>query len=330
MKRHESKRREHVEKVGSEPADGKGHLVGGLTRNDANDTIRGQPVERPSLVGCLVFRVPREAGTITMELDAYLDRIRYRGRREPTLDTLVRLHRAHMFTVPFENLDIPLKRPITLCLPEIFDKIVTAGRGGFCYELNGLFAWLLEQLGFPVELLSAKVFEGEQPGPDFDHMLLHVPLETTMIADVGFGDSFVEPLPLEGEREVEQGGRLYRVGEAGPEHVLERKEPGSDWRARFQFALTPRRFSDFAAMCDYQQTSPRSSFTRKTVCSLARPDGRITLSNGRLITTTRDGRTERHIASAEEYGELLSTVFGVNLDQPAVQRLMTLGGPGQA
>ncbi|TDI15991.1 MAG: arylamine N-acetyltransferase, partial [Acidobacteria bacterium] len=101
-----------------------------------------------------------------MEINAYLKRIGYRGSRQPTAETLRQLHRAHLLAVPFENLDIPLGHPIVLSLPSFYDKIVRRRRGGFCYELNGLFGWLLEQLGFTVVMLSARVFEGAQPGPE--------------------------------------------------------------------------------------------------------------------------------------------------------------------
>jgi len=98
-----------------------------------------------------------------------------------------------MRTVPFENLDIHLKRPIVLEDNALFDKIVTRKRGGFCYELNGLFAALLRALGFDVVMLSAGVANPEREfGPDFDHMALLVTLEQSWLADVGFGDSFVE------------------------------------------------------------------------------------------------------------------------------------------
>ena len=99
-----------------------------------------------------------------MEIDAYLGRIGYSGPRTPTAETLRQLHRAHMFAVPFENLDIPLGNPIALSLPAFYAKIVERRRGGFCYELNGLFGWLLEQLGFRIVRLSAGVYGGGQRG----------------------------------------------------------------------------------------------------------------------------------------------------------------------
>jgi arylamine N-acetyltransferase len=114
-----------------------------------------------------------------------------------------------MLTVPFENLDIPLGHPIVLSLPSFYDKIVRRRRGGFCYELNGLFGWLLEQLGFAVLMLSALVFHGVPPGPEFDHLVLLIEMEERLIADVGFGDSFLEPLTQKAICSLAiQGGRI--------------------------------------------------------------------------------------------------------------------------
>jgi N-hydroxyarylamine O-acetyltransferase len=261
-----------------------------------------------------------------VDTDAYLARIGYTGAREPTTEVIQRLHRAHMLAVPFENLDIPLGRPIELSVPAFYDKIVGRRRGGFCYELNGLFGWLLQQLGIGVTLLSARVYHQGEPGPDFEHVLLLVEAEERLIADVGFGDSFIEPLPLEGAREVEQQGSLYRLGEVGSRRILERRQPAADWEPQFSFTLTPRRLAEFGAQCRRLQTSPESPFTRKAVCSLPTPDGRITLSGGRLIRTTRGHREDESLADAEEYRARLHTHFGIELEQDvAIPRLMALG-----
>jgi N-hydroxyarylamine O-acetyltransferase len=257
-----------------------------------------------------------------MDLEAYLQRIGYHGAREATVDTLVQLHRAHMVSVPFENLDIPLGRPIVLSLPALFEKVVRRRRGGFCYELNALFAWCLQALGFRVEMLSARVFNGEGFGPELDHMLLLVGGGERAIADVGFGDSFLEPIPL-GQDEQAQHGRSYRLVEQGEDWVLQQRIPGSDWLPQYAFSLLPRELEDFHSMCHYQQTSPASGFTRKSVCSLATRGGRVTLSNGRLIVTCEGHREERTIASAAEYLALLREHFGIDLGhEPDPERLM--------
>ena len=257
-----------------------------------------------------------------MDIDAYFTRIGYEGSREPTVDTLNQLHRAHLLAVPFENLDIHLGHPIGLSPASFFDKIVRRRRGGFCYELNGLFGWLLEQLGFAVVMLSARVYDGTRPGPEFDHLVLLVEAGEKMIADVGFGDSFLEPLRLDTDVEVVQHGSAYRLTTSLADQVLERRRD-SDWEPQYVFSLTPRRLMEFSAMCERQQTSPESHFTRQTVCSRATLEGRITLSNSRLITTAGGRRVERDVESVDEYCRLLATHFGMDLaDEPRIQRLM--------
>lgn len=257
-----------------------------------------------------------------MDTGAYLERIGYRGALDPTVSLLTSLHRAHMLSVPFENLDIPLGREITLSRASFYDKIVRRRRGGFCYELNGLFGWLLGQLGFRVALLSGRVYDGDRPGPEFDHVVLLIEMEDRMIADVGFGDSFIEPIPLD-TTEQSQRGVSYRLTGPDAEQVLEQRQPGGEWEPRYTFSLTPRRLEEFAAMCHHQQTSPDSVFTRKSVCSLATPEGRITLSNGRLIVTAGGRRDEREVTNEKEYRALLKTRFGIELEQDAdVSRLI--------
>jgi N-hydroxyarylamine O-acetyltransferase len=246
-----------------------------------------------------------------MLADAYLERIRYAGPLVPSAETLRALHQAHMLTVPFENLDIHLGRPIVLELPRLYDKIVNQRRGGFCYELNGLFAWLLGELGFRVEMLSARVCNGGEPGPEFDHMALLVQLDERLLADVGFGDSFIEPLQLDDAGEQIQRGVAYRIESDGEiERMLER-QPGQAWSAVYQFTLQPRQLSEYAEMCVWQQTAPESHFTQKRVCSLATPDGRVTLSNMKLIVTKNGERQERSLADDDEYRAALSEYFGI-------------------
>src|SRR5215213_9389215 len=137
-----------------------------------------------------------------MDIHDYLNRINYRGTLEPSVATLEALQRAHLLAVPFENLDIHLGRPIVLDQAALFDKIVRRRRGGFCYELNGLFAALLSALRFDTKMLSASVANAKgEWGPEFDHMTLLVTLDKRWLVDVGFGDSFIEPLPLDDRNE---------------------------------------------------------------------------------------------------------------------------------
>ena len=247
-----------------------------------------------------------------MNVPAYLKRIRYEGPLAPSADVLRSLHRAHMFAVPFENLDISLGREIICDENRFLHKIVHERRGGFCYEANGAFAALLRALGFKVTLLSARVNGGDgSDGPEFDHLALRVELEKDWLADVGFGDSFVDPLLLEPEIEQEQFGRRYRLTACKDGFQLEANADGA-WSKQYVFTLGGRQLSEFAAMCYYHQTSPDSPFTRKRVCSLATPDGRITVTADKLIETRNGVREERALMEDERVA-ILRERFGVSL-----------------
>ena len=244
---------------------------------------------------------------------AYLARVGYTGPAEPNEDTLRALHRAHMLTVPFENLDIGLKRAILCDENAALYKIVERKRGGFCYELNGAFAWLLRALGFNVTLLSARVGRSDGSlGPEFDHLTLRVDLDEPWLADVGFGDSFLEPLRLRPAIEQVQGSGQYRISETKTGMQVDKLQPDG-WRVEYAFTLQARELSEFAGMCRFHQTSPESHFTRNRICTLARPNGRTTLSELRLIETRDGKREERELSGEEEWRETLRRAFGVEL-----------------
>ncbi len=248
-----------------------------------------------------------------MDAKAYFDRIGYRGSTDPTLETLCALHRAHMLTVPFENLDIPLKRPIVLDEELLFDKIVHRRRGGFCYELNGLFSALLREVGFNVQRLSARVANAEGGfGMEFDHMTLLVQDDEPLLADVGFGDSFIEPLRLDERGEQIQEPNRYRIVD-DHEHFIYLRQKKTGWTAQYIFTLKPCTLADFHGACYWTQTSPLSSFTQRRICSLATPDGRITLSDMRLIITSNGSRQEREVEGEVEYHDILRERFGIVL-----------------
>src|SRR5450755_4159553 len=254
-----------------------------------------------------------------MDVQAYLHRIRYSVPEvdRPGIDLLRALHRAHLFTVPFENLDIRLKREILCDEARILLKIVNKHRGGFCYELNGAFAALLRALGFQVTLLSARVAKDDGGyGPEFDHLTLRVDLEEPWLADVGFGEGFLEPLRLESGTEQPQDDRVYRLTsrQAPNDGMIDLEVmAGGKWKKEYAFTLQPRELADFAGMCRYHQTSPESHFTRQRICSMATIEGRISLSDEKLIETRRDTRHEELLSSEQEWRSKLSELFGVVL-----------------
>jgi N-hydroxyarylamine O-acetyltransferase len=237
---------------------------------------------------------------------AYLARI---GIAEPpaaTPDGLAQLHHAHLLTVPFENTSIHSGERIQLDVAWLHDKIVQRRRGGFCYELNGLLAELLEALGFTVERLAARgITDNGTLGIPFDHLCLRV--DGTWLADVGFGDSFVRPLRLDEPGEQSDGRRSFRIVADGPgARVLE--DAG---RPAFRFELTPHALADFAPGSTYHQTSPDSPFTARRIMSRVTADGRITLRDDRLITTDAGGhKTETPIEPAD-WQRLATEHFGL-------------------
>lgn len=244
----------------------------------------------------------------------YLSRIGYSGPTVPTAETLRALHHAHLLAVAFENLDISLGRKIVVDEDAILRKVVELRRGGFCYELNSAFAALLRALGFEVMLLSARVARANGgEGQEFDHLALRVELEQPWLADVGFGDSFVEPLRLVSDLEQQDPAGWFRLLEYGNRWHMQKKDTEGNWKPQYSFSLQPRSLQDFAGMCQYHQTSPDSSFTQKRICSRATPEGRITLADMKLIVTRQGQREERILTSREEWISILEDQFGIRL-----------------
>jgi len=249
------------------------------------------------------------------EAGAYLARIGVTAPEAPTLAALASLHRAHLLSVPFENLDVTIGRPIRLDRISLLDKVVGARRGGYCYELNGLFALLLRSLGYAVDLVSARVATADGGLTDeFDHVALVVSggsLDESVLADVGFGAGFIEPLPLR-----EDLGRRERDHEVGLEQragawAYREREAGEGWRDRFVFTATPHPLADFEERNVWQQTSPESHFTRSRLASVLTPTGRITLSGDRLITTTHGRREETVLVGEDAVTAALGEHFGL-------------------
>jgi len=254
-----------------------------------------------------------------MNIEAYLERINYSGSRDATPETLRALQVAHLRTVPFENLSIHAGEPIVLEEDALFTKIVEQRRGGFCYECNGSFAGLLRALGFDVAMLAAGVGNRQRGfGPIFDHMTLMVTLAERWLADVGFGESFVEPLLLDVRSEQRQGTSSFRLEEDGDHLILMRRNDGENWQDQYRFTLQPYSFPDYEEKCRWHQTSPDSHFTKNLICSRPTEAGRITLSGMTFITTAGPERlrNEQTLSSREEYDRVLLEQFGIAMKNP--------------
>lgn len=252
-----------------------------------------------------------------MDVQAYLNRIAYQGSLEPDLQTLSALQVAHMRTVPFENLSVYYKQPIILKENSLYQKIIEKNRGGFCYELNGAFAWLLQSLGYKVDMLSAGVITNTGGfGPDFDHMTLLVHLEEDYLVDVGFGDSFQSPLRVNFRGEQRQNGRSYQLSAEGEALVLSEQnhmDESPNMKPQYRFTLNPHSMHEYEGMCQYHQTSPDTPFTQKRICSRATENGRYSLSDLKLIVTESGRKQERILASEDEFEAALKDYFSIDL-----------------
>ena len=250
-------------------------------------------------------------------LAAYLDRIGAPRLQVVDAAALRGLHRAHLLTVPFENLSIHLSEPISLDEGDLLDKIVTRRRGGFCYELNGAFALLLQALRADVALVSAQVQGTAGLGPPFDHLALVVRLADgsgLWLADVGFGSHSVYPLLLESRDEQDDpaGRFLLADAEHGDLDVYK------DGKLQYRIERRGRSLADFVPTCWWQQTSPESHFTRSTICSRLTDDGRVSLSGRTLIQTSGESRTQQQLAADDVILAAYRDHFGIVLDRVPV------------
>ncbi|NUR31618.1 MAG: arylamine N-acetyltransferase [Catenulispora sp.] len=250
------------------------------------------------------------------QVAAYLERIGVAGPLKPDAETLHRLHSAHLHTVPFENLSIHLGENMSLDIADLYDKIVLRRRGGFCYELNGLFAVLLESLGYRVRRMSVRTFSAERGfSPPADHLALHVADEggTAWLVDVGFGRHTEFPLKFDDRGEQTDPGGRFRITqyEDGDLDVLRDGE--------VQYRADPRglALSDFETALWWQRTSPKSHFTQSLICSMLTDDGgRVTVSGSKLIKTDAAGqRDELELGGDEEVLAAYRERFGIEMKQ---------------
>ena len=218
-----------------------------------------------------------------MDVKAYVSRIGYRGSLAPNKKTLFALQEAHLWSIPFENLDIHYGQKIVLDAELIYYKIIEKKRGGFCYELNGLFYLLLKELGFDLKRISARVYGENDFGLEFDHLCILCKLgKEQYLVDVGNGSFCLHPLKFELEREQQDPNGKFKISKFDDTYFLVSRFKKEKWISEYLFSTVEREYQDFAEMCEYHQTSPDSPFTNKRMCTQATPQGRITFLNDKL------------------------------------------------
>lgn len=248
-----------------------------------------------------------------MNKEAYLERIGLGGAGlKADAESLRSLQRAHLLTVPFENLDIHWNRPIVLDVDEFYAKVVGEQRGGFCYELNGLFNELLRSVGFTTRLVSARVFNGKVHGPEYDHAAIIATIgDEEFLADVGFGDFATEPLRFVVDIEQPDATGTFMIRRFGSDCLEVAKRDGDEWKSQYIFKDIARDLSELSQMCDFQQYSPESHFTKGKVCSLLTETGRKTLTDKSFIVTVAGEKSEQPVESTHALEKLLLKEFGI-------------------
>lgn len=254
-----------------------------------------------------------------LDIEAYLARIGHEGEAKPDFDTLRALHRAHVASIPFENLEMMLGRPVPLDLGALQDKLVRQRRGGYCYEQNLLFAAALERIGFAVTGLGARVRAGASSRRAVTHMLLKVEADGRQWhCDVGFGaEGLLEPIPMgdEGDvrQDVRQGEWRFAIAQEPNGARVLRTEHADGWFDLYEYTLEERLPVDYVVMNHYTSTHSLSSFIRRPVIQRAAPEVRRALVGERLTVTRPDGTSDERGVPAEELGDVLDREFGVAL-----------------
>ena len=250
---------------------------------------------------------------MSMNLDQYCERIGYTGALAADVAALEGLHLAHARTIPFENLDILLGRPVKLDPESIWAKLVTNKRGGYCFEQNALFANVLEAVGFRLTRWCGRVQMGSPDPRPRTHMTLGVEVAgETYLADVGFGgEGLLHPIPLRPGEVIETFSWKYRIVESGGLYTLQSAR-SEGWFDLYRFTKEPQHQIDYEVANYYTSTHPSSTFVQKLIASRPGTESRMTLRNRQLFEQTPAGTSESTISDDDALLEVLDQRFGLH------------------
>ena len=275
------------------------------------------------------------SGTDAIDLDRYFARIGYTGTPRADLDTLRALTELHPAAITFEAVDVLLGRPVDLDPGAIQAKLIDGGRGGYCFEQNGLLGRVLDALGFAVEGLIARVLwmlPPDAPPMPLTHMALRVTIDGERgLADVGFG-ACVAGAPL--RFEVIGTGQptrheTFRLTRRGAWTLLEAQLPDG-WHPLYMLSPEPALEADYLAANWYTSTHPASGFRRELRVARTAPDRRTTLMNSRLTVRHSDGGMERRFLSEHEIADALVSTFGLRLDADSARQAAAIAASSAA
>lgn len=266
-------------------------------------------------------------------LGSYQARIGHAGPLRPDLATLRALHAIHPDAIPFENLDVLTGRGIDLAPAAVDAKLIGRRRGGYCFEQNGLFRRVLQEIGFTVTGLAARVRWNAQPGartPARTHMVLRIALDgEDWLADVGFGTcALTVPLRMATEEPQSTGHDLYRLIPCGSDLLMQVRRDGA-WLPVYEIGPEPQLDADYEAANWYTSTHPESHFRHGIRVARTAADCRYTLLDGRFGVRRPDGGTQRTQLDADGIERVLGEVFGLRVEpdwRPAIERAAAASG----
>jgi N-hydroxyarylamine O-acetyltransferase len=252
----------------------------------------------------------------SFNLNSYFERINYKGSTEVNESTLRDIHIAHTLNVPFENLDVFYKRPILLDEASLYKKIVKERRGGYCFEMNGIFSLVLQAMGFKVTNLLARVtIDGIHYTTKTHQAILVETSSKKWLADVGFGnEGIIAPLILEENTEQKQFAHTYRlITDSTLGYVLQKKD-ADGYHPLYAFTLDECSPEDFLMSNHFTSTFPGSFFLTMRMCTMPTKEGRITLTDSHFKVVDKNEVSDLPIANDAEFTTTLKRHFGLDLE----------------
>lgn len=252
-----------------------------------------------------------------MNLKGYIERIKYKGELTVNERSLRQLHKSHVSSVPFEALDVYYRKRISLDIHEIYHKVVDQKRGGYCYEVNYLFLWLLLELGFDSHLISARIIDDDKYGPEYDHMAILVQLNEDWLVDVGYGDLFIEPIKLIPDIEQEDKFKTYKIHKKNNDEflLLESLKESCDYKIKYLFNTRSCSIKEFELQNEVKQNSFDSYFVKNRICTLPTEEGRKTILNDIYKVRTNNTAIEKEISTEKELCRILEIEFDISLGE---------------
>lgn len=267
----------------------------------------------------------KQEDKVKPEVITYLKRIQYTGPIEPTIDTLAQLQECHLHTVPYENFDIMSQIPLSLEIPALFEKIVINERGGYCFELNALFSWLLRELGYNVTDFFARFWRDEpNPPPKRRHHVIQVEAEgRKYLCDVGVG-GIVPRRPIQMVEGLvhEQGTEFYKLRKDSDFGWMLQEKKGEQWHDLYSFTEEKQLPKDFIMATYWCENAPDSIFIDDAMVAIRTPEGRNTISGKEFRIFTNSGVTVMIPQSKEEFVRFLDQYFKLKLPDDQLNKLV--------